>query len=146
MLKKTVNCDTNPLTFEEREKLYTASLYGGLSISVTGTAFPHALGYFLSEQYGICHGNACAVYLEEFINYNAKTVPEEMKSFLKALNTNKETLIKLINDNLPKIGVTLSDEKLKELAPRFENNGSLKKCYGNADKELAVSILKELFM
>ena len=137
MLQKTVNCDTVPLTFEEREKLYTASIYGGLSISVTGTAFPHALGYFLSEQYGICHGNACAVYLPEFINYNEATVPEEMDKFLKALNTDKETLVKLINDNLPKLDVTLSDSKIEELAPRYENNASIKKCYGNADKELA---------
>jgi alcohol dehydrogenase class IV len=62
MLKRTSVADYEPLSFEDREALYCASLYGGLAISVTGTVFPHALGYFLSEQYGISHGNACAVY------------------------------------------------------------------------------------
>ena len=63
MLPKTATCETAPLDFDGREKLYCASLYGGLAISVTGTAFPHALGYFLSERYNVAHGNACAVYL-----------------------------------------------------------------------------------
>jgi len=145
MLNKTAVCDTIPLTFEEREKLYSASLYGGLAISVTGTALPHALGYFLSEQYDICHGNACAVYLEEFINYNAKTVPEEMECFLKVLGTDKDALIKLIKQNLPKINIQLTEEKIGELAPRYKNNKSLQKCYGNADQAFAEAVLKKMF-
>ena len=146
MLKKTAQCSVTPLSFEDREKLYCASLYGGFAISITGTAFPHALGYFLSEQYNICHGNACAVYLEEFINYNLSVAPAEAHEFFKSLNTSKEELLKLIKQNLPNINVTLTNEKIDELAPRFENNNSLNKCYGTADCNFAVSVLKKLFM
>lgn len=145
-LNKTAVCDTEPLTYEEREKLYCASLYGGLAICVTGTAFPHALGYFLSEQYSVSHGNACAVYLEEFINHNENVAPDEVAKFFDALRTDKETLINLIKKNLPDLGVKLTQEKIAELSPRYNNNKSLLKCYGNADEEFAVGVLKKLFM
>ena len=145
MLEKTADYDTSELSFNDREKLYFASLYGGLAISVSGTTFPHGMGYFLSEQKNIPHGNACAVYLEEFINYNENVVPEETADFFKKIGTDKETLINLIKKNLPDLGIKLTKEEIENLAPRFENNKNLKKCYGNADKEFAVNLLKKLF-
>ena len=145
MLEKTAECESAPLTIEDREALYIASLYGGLAISVTGTAFPHALGYFLSEQYDIPHGNACAVYLEDFITYNASVAPEETAALLAAVGTSQEALIELIRKNLPKINVTLSADKIAALAPRFENNKSLNKCLGKADRALAETLLTKLF-
>lgn len=146
MLDKTADCHTSQLSFEEREKLYCASIYGGLAISVTGTAFPHALGYFLSEQYNICHGNACAVYLEEFINYNVNIAPEEADRLFKAIDADKETLISLIKRNLPELKVELTNEKINELSPRYENNKSLNKCYGKVDRDFAVEIIGKLFV
>jgi len=145
MLKKTAICDQTPLSFDDREKLYCASLYGGFAISVTGTAFPHAMGYFLSEQYDICHGNACACYLEEFINYNASVEPQETEKFFDALKTDKDSLVNLIKQNLPKLDVKLTEEKIKELSPRFADNKSFKKTYGNVDEAFAVNILNKLF-
>ncbi len=146
MLEKTAVCDTVPLTFSEREEIYCASLYGGLAISVTGTAFAHALGYFLSEQYNICHGNACAVYLEEFINYNAEVAPDETDGFFAKIGCDKEALTDLIRKNLPDINVKLTTEKINELAPRYENNKSMLKCYGNADRAFAVKLLNKMFV
>lgn len=146
MLKKTAVCDKEPLSFEDREMLYSASIYGGLAISVTGTAFPHALGYFLSEQYNICHGNACAVYLEEFINYNAEVAQAETDELFKCINTDKNSLINLVKENLPNLGVVLTEEKIAELSPRYENNKSLNKCYGTADRPFAENLLRKLFI
>lgn len=146
MLRKTVDCDKTPLSFEDREQLYLASLYGGLAISVTGTAFPHALGYFLSEQYDIPHGNACAIYLEEFINHNTSVAAEEANALFTAIGLSREALIILVKDNLPKMDISLTDQKLDELSPRFENNKSLKKCYGTVDRAFAITLLKRMFM
>ena len=145
MLERTATCESAPLSFEEREEIYFASLYGGLAISVTGTAFPHALGYFLSEQYRIPHGNACAVYLEEFIRYNAGVAPAESTTLFTALGRTPNELIALIKKNLPELQVSITEEKLAELAPRFENNKSLKKCYGTADRAFAEALLRRLF-
>ncbi len=146
MLEKTAVCHVSPLSFEDREKLYCASIYGGLAISVTGTAFPHALGYFLSEQYNICHGNACAIYLEEFINYNANVVKEESDRLFKAIDADRETLISLIKKNLPELNIELDEKKIAELSPRYENNKSLNKCYGTVDRAFAEKLLEKLFV
>ena len=146
MLEKTADCNNSPLSFEDREKLYCASIYGGLAISVTGTAFPHALGYFLSEQYNVPHGNACALYLEEFINYNACVVPDDCDTLFNAVNCDKETLIAMIKKNLPAYNIKITEEKIAELAPRYENNRSLAKCHGNVDKKFATELLRKLFI
>ena len=146
MLKKTSSYHVESLSFDDREKLYCASIYGGLAISVTGTAFPHALGYFLSEQYDICHGNACAVYLEEFINYNVTVAPEESDRLFKAIDANREVLVSLIKQNLPDLNVKLTKEKIDELSPRYENNKSLNKCYGTVDRKAAEAIIAKIFI
>lgn len=146
MLKRTAVDEREPLSLAEREELYCASLYGGLAISVTGTAFPHALGYFLSEQYGIPHGNACAVYLPDFISHSIAAAPEEAEKLFLAVGTEPEALIALINANLPALGVSLAEEKLSELAPRFEGHKSFAKSYGRVDRDFAVALLRRLFL
>lgn len=145
MLERTAVADKVPLTLREREALYAASLYGGLAISVTGTAFPHALGYFLSEQYGIPHGNACAVYLPDFISHSIAAAPEEAKRLFLAAGTEPAALIALINANLPTLGISLTEKKLAELAQRFEGHKSFAKSYGRVDRDFAVALLRRLF-
>lgn len=146
MLDKTAKCDASELTFQDREKLYCASLYGGLAISVAGTCFPHALGYFLSEQYNVPHGNACAIYLEEFIDYNIAVVPNDANEFFCSLRTDRDTLVNLIKANLPDLGIKLTKDKIDALTPRFENNKNFNKCYGEIGKEFAENVLTKLFM
>ncbi|MBO7292614.1 MAG: iron-containing alcohol dehydrogenase [Clostridia bacterium] len=146
MLERTAVADEAPLTLPEREELYCASLYGGLAISVTGTALPHALGYFLSEQYGIPHGNACAVYLETFIRHSVSYAEEEAVRLFGAIGIGEESLIALIKKNLPALGITLTEDKITELAPRFQNHQSFAKCYGKVDGEYATSLLRMFFL
>lgn len=142
----TARRDAAELSYEEREELYCASLYGGLAISVAGTCFPHGMGYFLSEQFGIPHGNACAVYLQHFLSHNAKADPDKVDQFVACSGVEIEDLLDMVERNLPKIDVKLTEEKLNELLPRFVDNKNLKKCYGNVDVKMAEEILRDLFM
>ena len=146
MLKKTGTYQSSSLSFEDREALYYASIYGGLAISVSGTCFPHGLGYFLSEQYNIPHGNACAVYLPSFIQHNIQVATEDAREFFSQIGTNSDELISIVNSNLPKIDVKLSEDKLRELLPRFIDHKNLLKCYGTVDVKMAEKILRKLFM
>lgn len=143
-LKKTAKKDFK-LSFEDRELLYNASIYGGLAISVAGTCFPHGMGYFLSEQFNVPHGNACAVYLEEFINHNENVALSEVNEFFKELNIEKDEFINLIKSNLFGVDLKLTDEKIEELLPRFDNNKNFKKCYGDIGKDFAEDVLNRLF-
>ena len=146
MLEKTATADTRPLTEAEREALYISSLYAGLAISVTGTAFPHALGYFLSEEHGIPHGNACAVYLEAFIRHNEAVAPSETHALSQAAGITPDGLCALVGANLPPLAVTLTEDDLAALAPRFADNKSLKKCLGSVDQDYATALLRQMFV
>jgi alcohol dehydrogenase class IV len=72
-----------------------------MAISVTGTGFPHPLGYSLTLLDGVPHGRACAIFAEDYISHNEKTecgkeriarfaaacgtTPKVMKTYLPAL-------------------------------------------------------------
>lgn len=143
-LSKTAS--NQPLGYEDREKLYLASLYGGLAISVTGTAFPHAMGYFLSEQYGVPHGAACGVYLPAFLAHNALCEPELYTEFTEKLEIGNSSIGNLVKKNMPALSVSLTREQVQELLPRFDNNKSLQKCFGNVDRRYAEELLTRLFV
>lgn len=126
-LEKTVS-DT-ALNDDDREALYNASLYGGLAISVTGTALPHAMGYFLSEQYAVPHGFACAVYLEEFLRRSAEQAPADAAAFFAALGVDRAALCETVRRTFPEklFAIRLSDKEIEALLPRFEHNKSIEK-------------------
>ncbi len=136
---------TANLTLADREELYNASLFGGLAISVTGTAFPHAVGYFLTENYGVSHGTACAVFLNKFTDYNLAVKPELAAEFFDEIRVSKPEFDTLIEKITPAVDVKLTDEDIAALAPRWENNAGLKRNWGEVDGEYISSILKELF-
>ncbi len=143
-MKQTLSKDS--LSFEDREEIYCASIYGGLAISVTGTAFPHAMGYFLSERKGVAHGTACGIYLEEFIDHCSIACPDDMKEFLTKLGITRSELVSAIKANLPEHNISIDSNELEELAPRYYGNKSLEKTPGAFDGERAKSLLAKLFL
>jgi len=58
---------------EDRELLIYGSCAAGIAISITGTGFPHPLGYSMTLLRGVPHGKACAVFEWAYIEYNMKT-------------------------------------------------------------------------
>ena len=66
------------LTEELRERLYIGSLYAGLAINIAGTDFPHTVGYYLTETYGVPHGKACAVFMPVLVERAGKYCPEKL--------------------------------------------------------------------
>ncbi|MDP4132764.1 MAG: iron-containing alcohol dehydrogenase family protein [Bacillota bacterium] len=136
---------TEGLDYKDREELYLGSIFGGLAISVTGTAFPHALGYFLTENYGIPHGTACAKYLPAFILHNQKNAPTIYAELFEELVRTPDEVRTLIEDITPSFELTLNEKDLSNLMPRWENNKSLKKSFGNVDGEYVTEILRALF-
>lgn len=133
------------LTLEDREELYNASVLGGLAIAVTGTALPHALGYFLTENYGIAHGTACAVFLNEFIDYNSVIMPELTKEFFDEISYDAESFKALTEKVTPTVDVRLNDDDIQKLSVRWENNAALRRNWGNIDTAFVNSLLKKLF-
>lgn len=145
VFEKIIAESTESLTIEDREELYNASVLGGLAIAITGTAFPHALGYFLTENYGIAHGTACAVFLNEFVDYNAEIKPELTKEFFEEIRVDMESFKTTVEKITPAVDVRLSDDDIEKLSVRWENNAALKRNWGNVDTALVNSLLRKLF-
>lgn len=99
----------------QREMLLYASCAGGLAINTTGTGFPHPLGYNLTFGRGIPHGAACAIFMEQFLRYTAKSVVGEIKieAFLEEIGSYKADAFTSSVVSLAKAVIGLADgEKL----------------------------------
>ena len=131
---------------ELREKLYYGSLYAGLTLAYCGTAFPHPMGYILTENYGIPHGKACTAFMGEFIDKAAEFTPERAEKALAIMGTDICTFKKVIREltDLPEI--TMTAEQIKEYCERFNTApANFKFSPGGFTKEEAEAILNSQF-
>ena len=134
------------LDYTTRETLYCASIYGGLAINVTGTCFPHTMGYLLTEAFGIPHGTACAVFQRDFYEYNKTVVPELTAEYLERIGCSEEEYFCLIEKLTPPCEVTMSETLISESHSRWVNNGSLAKCQGVFSANMADDVLRRKFL
>lgn len=144
ILAKRLDC-LDALTDDEREQLYLASIYGGYAISVTGTAFPHAMGYFLTEQYGVPHGTACAVFLPAFLRHIDAAAPQDADAFAAQTGCGVQGWIDLLERATPPCTVTLTDAQIAGLRPRFVRNSGMARTVGTFTDADAVRTLAEIF-
>ena len=136
-------CDV--LDYEARENLYCASIYGGLAINVTGTCFPHTMGYLLTESFGIPHGTACAVFQKEFYEYNKTVVPQLASQYLERIGCSEEEYFRLLEKITPPCDITMDEACIAEAHSRWVNNGSIAKCQGTFTPDMADDILRSKF-
>ena len=134
------------LDYDTREKLYCASIYGGLAINVTGTCFPHTMGYLLTEAFGIPHGTACAVFQKDFYEYNKAVVPELAAQYMERIGCSEEEYFRLIEKLTPPCEVPMSEALIAESHSRWSNNGSMAKCQGVFSADMADDILRRKFL
>ncbi len=137
---------TQTLTAQDRERLYLASIYGGFGISVTGTAFPHAMGYFLTETYGLPHGVACEAFLPAFLRHADACEHAAAQSFYARVGCGMEEWISLLQGVTPTYDVQMTAEQVESLRPRFTGNGGLTRSPGNMTAEDALQIVRERFL
>ena len=134
------------LDYTAREKLYCASIYGGLAINVTGTCFPHTMGYLLTEAFGIPHGTACAVFQKEFYAYNKGVVPALASQYLERIGCSEEEYFSLLEKLTPPCEIAVTEELIAEAHGRWINNGSIAKCQGTFTADMADDILRRNFL
>ena len=134
------------LDYDTREKLYCASIFGGLAINVTGTCFPHTMGYLLTENFGIPHGTACAVFQKDFYEYNKDVVPALAAEFLERIGCSEEEYLGLIEKLTPPCEITMDEVLIAESHSRWVNNGSMAKCQGVFDADMADAVLRRKFL
>ena len=134
------------LDYDAREALYCASIYGGLAINVTGTCFPHTMGYLLTESFGIPHGTACAVFQKDFYEYNKAVVPELAAEYLDRIGCGEEEYFRLLEIITPSCSITMDERLITESHGRWVNNGSMAKCQGQFTADMADDLLRRKFL
>ncbi len=105
---------------ELRKPLYYSSVYAGLVINTCGTAFPHPLGYVLTENYGIPHGTACAAFFAPFIDRCKEFAPEKFADFVE-MTENIESVKAVISSLTDLEGIKISPEQAEKYALRWQS-------------------------
>ena len=102
-----------------RQELYYGSLYAGLVINNCGTAFPHPLGYLLTENYDVPHGKACALFLPSFFDRAESHEADQLAELLTLLETDKDTLIQTVKELTGFSDINITAEQAAEFAERW---------------------------
>lgn len=131
-------------TTELRDTLFDGALLAGMVLNACGTAFPHPMGYVLTEDHGIPHGQACAVFLRELIAC-AETHTPARADELFALCGGKERLLRVL-DTLVDVPVTMTEEQLSSYAVRFADLPHYARVPGGFDGDRAIALCRRLFV
>ncbi|MBE6622170.1 MAG: iron-containing alcohol dehydrogenase [Ruminococcaceae bacterium] len=137
--------DAAGLTEETRMASLEGAACGGLAIKVTGTGFPHPLGYGITLRDGVPHGRACGAFIGAFVDRNMTTEAGKARltAFAEAIGTTTDMIAAVI-PALADVNLSYSDEEIASMAEKVSGA----KNYGNApyvlDDETAVEILTEL--
>lgn len=113
------------LDAELRRQLYEASILGGLAINTTGTCFPHNVGYYLTENYGIPHGFASAAFLPQMLQIVRSYDAAYATAFYDEVGMDEAELSGLVTFCMPALGVQMTVAQIEEALPRWEGNGSV---------------------
>lgn len=133
------------LTDEQRTQLYDASILGGLAINTTGTCFPHNVGYYLTENYHVPHGFACAVFMPAMLIRVGAYDIAYSNAFYDEIGMDEESYIALVESCLPDFDIRLSEDEIVAALPRWEDNGSVKNTRADITTGDIHEILRSLF-
>lgn len=129
----------------ERERLYYGSLYAGVVLAACGTAFPHPMGYVLTEDYNIPHGRACAAFLPSLVEYAQSTAPAAVDEVLGTLNMTFSEFKSTV-DALAAIDVHMDAETAEQYAARWPGLKNFKNVPGGYDEKRALDLMHRLFV
>ena len=137
------------LSDEQRRDLYEASILGGLAINTTGTCFPHNVGYYLTETYGVAHGFACAAFLPAMLGCVDEADPAYAADFYGQIGVDPAEYRSLIADCCLPAGLErlrMTADEIEAALPRWENNGSVKNTRADVTTADIREILTSLFV
>jgi alcohol dehydrogenase class IV len=128
-----------------RDDLYYGSIYAGLELNVCGAAFPHTVGYVLTENFGIPHGKACTAFMPYLLEKAKKNKNERFCELLEILGDSEENIINVINRLTNVKHLQMTESQIKEWCSRWNNgNKNFDKTPGGFTKDEAIEVLKEL--
>ncbi len=125
-----------------REQLMAASTAAGMAISVTGTGFPHPMGYSITLLDGIPHGKACAVFAGEYVDYNEKNElgKARIAAFTSHIGTSPK-LMKALLTGLADVSLSFTEEEIDRRVKLICKAGN----YVNSPYVISVDEMYEIY-
>lgn len=127
-----------------RDDLYYGSVVAGLILNESGTAFPHPMGYVLTEQFDIPHGRACAAFLPELVRLGIQSASARANEYFELLGC-KWPEFSLVVDSLANIQIKMTEEQIASYESRWLNLHNFKITPGGFSPEQATDLLHKLF-
>ncbi len=103
-----------------RDELYYASIYAGLALNITGAAFPHTIGYVLTEDFGVAHGRACTAFMPALISRAQEFCEDRLNGLLDAIGTDENGFIDTVK-GLTDVKISVPDGKIAEYCKRWNS-------------------------
>jgi alcohol dehydrogenase class IV len=142
----------NPADFvfspDTRDRLYYASILAGFALNIASTCFGHAVGYFLSEEYHVPHGYACAIFLPGCLDRAERYVPEKSERFYRAIGSSKAELVGIVKDLLDYEMPVMTKDEVDRVVRRWDAAvpANFARTPGSFSKEEARRLIEELFV
>lgn len=116
-------CRTDALPDKDiRDELYYGAIYVGQELNVCGAAFPHTVGYVLTENFGVPHGKACTAFMGVLLE-RAKTYESEKFNELMALLGDDEARVIEVIKTLTNVGnLGGTEAQVDEWCSRWDDN------------------------
>ncbi len=129
-----------------RDELYSCSLFAGLAINLTGTCYPHTLGYTLTEDYGLPHGMACAAFLPSLIKRALEYKNAEAAEFLSMINMNYPEFERTVFSIVDIKDISMTKEQINSYCERCQSVKNFINSPGGFTAADAKAVLSELFL
>ncbi|EAL47367.2 alcohol dehydrogenase, putative [Entamoeba histolytica HM-1:IMSS-B] len=125
----------------------SASVIGGVAITVAGTSVPHGLGYYITTHYGISHGFACGVFSCAYLKLSEKQeiCGKRLKLLYDELNIQSGEIGLFINNLLYQFmdKVQVKEQEVAIMVNEFLASGKNKQHPDFLDKNDIKDIIQE---
>ena len=128
---------------EGRDRLYYASLTAGMALNLTGTCFPHTLGYTLTEQFNVPHGFACAAFLPDFIKRAEEFSPDRATEFYSLINNSFDDIKNVLLSLKSYEDIHFSEEQIRDYCGGWSGVKNFDNTPGGFTKEDAEKLLRK---
>ncbi|MGN1442458.1 MAG: iron-containing alcohol dehydrogenase [Acutalibacteraceae bacterium] len=130
-----------------RERLYYGSLYAGITLAYCGTAFPHPLGYVLTENYGVPHGMACAVFMPALIDRAEQFESEKLAKLLSLTGETKESFKTVVSSLVAVGNIQMTESEIEKHCARWQDTVPKNFIFspGGFTREEAAKLFEALF-
>ena len=113
-------------------------------LNSTGTAFPHPFGYILTEDFGIPHGMACAVFLPALTTRGERFAPERAQRLFDLFGGREayyDTLTALTTAR-----IVMTEEQIQQYAVRWPGLKNFARTPGGYTEEEGIALFRQLFL